>query len=165
MNYEYFTHSSKILDDIENNKNFNYIFCSRNVDETKKIAYYISSKLKITDIISLNGPLGSGKTAFMQGSAKYFNIEEQICSPTFTIVNEYVTKENLNIYHFDVYRLEDENEFLDQIGTDYFSNGISFIEWGKIIQNILPKNTINIDISKDENNDTIRYFHIWRDLT
>ncbi len=165
MNYEYFTPSSKILDDIENNKNFNYIFCSRNVHETKQIAYYISSKLKKTDIISLNGPLGSGKTAFMQGSAKYFNIEEQICSPTFTIVNEYVTKENLNIYHFDVYRLEDENEFLDQIGTDYFSNGISFIEWGKIIQNILPKSTINIDISKDENNDTIRYFHIWRDLT
>ena len=163
MKYELISKSSKILNDIENNKTFNYYYISNNINDTYTIATLIAAKLKNSDIISLNGELGSGKTAFMQGVAKYFNIEEQISSPTFTIVNEYITKNNLNIYHFDVYRLKDGTEFLNQIGTDYFLNGISFIEWGNIIQDILPDKTIHIDISKDNTNENIRYFHIWRE--
>ena len=164
MKYELISKSSKILNDIENNKTFNYYFVSNNIQDTYTIAILIANKLRICDIISLNGELGSGKTAFMQGIAKYFDIEDQISSPTFTIVNEYLTKNNTNIYHFDVYRLKDETEFLDQIGTDYFSNGISFIEWGNIIQDILPNKTIHIDITKDDNNENNRYFHIWRKI-
>ena len=147
---------------MQSNKEIDLTFLSKNVDETKKLAYTISKKLNKQDIIVLNGELGSGKTSFIQGVAKYFDIEDQICSPTFTIVNEYTAKNNLHIFHFDVYRLENEDEFLDQIGTDYFENGICFIEWGNIIQNILPKNTIFIDISKDEEDINKRYFHIWR---
>ncbi len=163
MQYETISKFSKIFNDIENNKTFNYYFISNNINETYTIATLIADKLGNHDIISLNGELGSGKTAFMQGVAKYFNIEEQVSSPTFTIVNEYITKNNLNIYHFDVYRLKDGTEFLEQIGTDYFSNGISFIEWGNVIDDILPNKTIHIDISKDNSDENVRYFHIWRE--
>ena len=127
------------------------VYTSNNVNETIDLSFEIAKYLKVTDVIVLNGELGSGKTVFMQGIAKYFGIQDEVSSPTFTIVNEYIARD-INIYHFDVYRLEDENQFIDTIGTEYFENGISIIEWGNIIKNILPKNAIYVDISKiDEN--------------
>ena len=85
------------------------------------------------------------------GIAEYFNIQDEVSSPTFTIVNEYITK-NLNIYHFDVYKINDIYEFEETIGLDYFDTGLSIIEWGDIIKDILPKNTIFIDIVKLDTN-------------
>lgn len=127
-------------------------------DETKKLAYLFAKHSDKTLVISLNGELGSGKTVFMNGFASYFKIENEVCSPTFTIVNEYSN----NIYHFDVYRLEDENEFLNRIGDEYFEKGICIIEWADVIKNILPRRTIHIDIKKDENDKSKRIFNIWR---
>ena len=99
-----------------------------------------------------------GKTKFTQGVLTYFGLEKEISSPTFTIVNEYSN----NIYHFDVYKLKGEDEFLTTIGDEYFENGICIIEWANIIKNILPKKTIFIDISKDSKDSNIRNLHIWR---
>lgn len=142
---------------------FEYSYISNNVDDTILLAKSFASKLQKSDIIVLNGELGCGKTVFMQGMAKYFKIENQISSPTFTIVNEYtIPKNNEKIFHFDVYRIEDSSDFLDSIGTEYFFNGICVIEWGNIIKDILPKNTIFIDIQKDDENYDKRYFKIWR---
>lgn len=131
------------------------------MNDTLDLSYEFAKYLKKTDIAVLNGELGSGKTVFMQGIARYFGIENEVSSPTFTIVNEYITND-LNIYHFDVYRIDNEYQFMDTIGTEYFENGISIIEWGNIIKNILPKNTIYIDISKI--NDTTRNFLIRRSI-
>ena len=153
---------SNNINDILKNKNIEINFLSKNVNETKWLAFNISKMLKKNDIVVLNGELGSGKTAFMQGVSKFFNLEDQICSPTFTIVNEYSTPLGYPIYHFDVYRLENEIDFIDQIGTDYFQNGIWFIEWGNIIKKILPENTIYIDIAKDKEEYDTRHIHIWR---
>ncbi len=153
---------SNNINDILKNKNIEINFLSKNVNETKWLAFNISKMLKKNDIVVLNGELGSGKTAFMQGVSKFFNLEDQICSPTFTIVNEYSTPLGYPIYHFDVYRLENEIDFIDQIGTDYFQNGICFIEWGNIIKKILPENTIYIDIAKDKEEYDTRHIHIWR---
>lgn len=126
----------------------NNITCiSENADDTLDIAFEIAKYLKKTDVIVLNGELGSGKTIFTKGIAKYFGLEDEVSSPTFTIVNEY-TNNKTNIYHFDVYRLDNVLQFLNTIGNEYFDNGISIIEWGNIIQGILPKNTIYIDIAK-----------------
>lgn len=139
------------LKDFFNNNINKIVYTSNNVNETIDLSFEIAKYLKVTDVIVLNGELGSGKTVFMQGIAKYFGIQDEVSSPTFTIVNEYIARD-INIYHFDVYRLEDENQFMDTIGTEYFENGISIIEWGNIIKNILPKNAIYVDISKiDEN--------------
>ena len=88
----------------------------------------------------------------------YFGLEDEISSPTFTIVNEY-SKNDINIYHFDVYRLEDLDEFYAIGGTDYFDNGICLIEWGEFIEPILSK-YIKINISKDSENENIRYLTI-----
>ena len=150
---------SKMLND---NDNFEYSYISNNTEDTIYLAQNFAKYLKCSDIIVLNGELGCGKTVFVSGIAKYFAIEEQISSPTFTIVNEYQLNNLDKIFHFDVYRIEDSDDFLDSIGTEYFSNGICIIEWGNIIQDILPKNTIFIDISKDDVDYNKRYFKIWR---
>lgn len=134
------------------NGNINELtYIANSVDDTTKLSYEFAKHLRFTDIVVLNGELGSGKTVFMQGIAEYFNIEDEVSSPTFTIVNEYIT-DSINIYHFDVYRIQDEHQFIDTIGTEYFENGISIIEWGDIIKNILPLNTIYIDITKIDDN-------------
>lgn len=151
-----------LTNNLKNNFDFKYI--SKNINDTKALANNIAKHLHIGDIIVLNGELGSGKTVFLTGIANYFNIESQVSSPTFTIVNEYDVKNSCPIYHFDVYRLNDSDEFLEGIGTEYFYNGICIIEWGNIIQDILPKNTIFIDILKDDKDENTRYFHIWREM-
>jgi len=119
--------------------------------ETKNIARDIASKSDKTQVIILNGELGAGKTKFTEGFLSYFALENEISSPTFTIVNEY-KNEKASIYHFDVYRLADIDEFYAIGGEEYFTKGICIIEWGEIIKDALPKHYIKIDIQKDEEN-------------
>lgn len=153
----------KIFELFNTNSSFEYEFTSSSEDETKSLGKEFAKYIKKGDILTLNGELGSGKTVFLMGIASYFGIEDDVCSPTFTIVNEYNTSKDFPIYHFDVYRLHDSDEFLEDVGTDYFYNGACLIEWGdEIIYDILPKNTIHIDIQKDSSNPNIRKFRIWR---
>lgn len=133
-------------------------FISNNEEETKAVGFSLASKLKDRDIVILSGDLGSGKTKFTEGFLSFFGLDDEISSPTFTIVNEY-SKNNMNIFHFDVYRLEDLDEFYAIGGPDYFDRGICLIEWGELIEPILSK-YIKINISKDDNNDNIRYINI-----
>lgn len=132
-----------------------YTFLSKNELETKRFAKILASNLKKGDIIILSGDLGSGKTKFTEGILSYFGLENEISSPTFTIVNEYDSK-NVPIYHFDVYRLSDVDEFFAIGGDEYLQNGICIIEWGELIESVLPKNYLKISFSKDSTNDNIR---------
>lgn len=141
------------------NNCFRFEFKSTSEDDTLNFGFEFAKYFKVGDVITLNGELGSGKTVFVKGVGKFFNIKEEISSPTFTIVNEY-NADNLNIYHFDVYRLSDVDEFLETIGTDYFSSGVSLIEWGNIIDEALPRNTIHVDFVK--NVDNSRSITVWR---
>lgn len=102
---------------------------------------------------------GCGKTKFTQGILSYFGLEKEISSPTFTIVNEY-HKDDINIYHFDVYRLEDTDEFYAMGGEEYFENGICIIEWGEQIEEILPKSYTKITFRKLEENEAYRELKI-----
>ena len=131
-------------------------FVSHNENETKKIASILASKLEHGDIVVLSGELGSGKTKFTEGFLSFWGLENEISSPTFTIVNEH-KKENTNIYHLDVYRLEEKGEFYAIGGPDYLVNGICVIEWGELIEDMLPNNYIKINFFKDENDENIRY--------
>lgn len=133
-------------------------FISNNEEETKAIGYNLASKLNKTDIVILSGDLGSGKTKFTEGFLSFFGLQDEISSPTFTIVNEY-SKNDVNIYHFDVYRLEDLDEFYAIGGTEYFENGICLIEWGELIEPILSR-YIKINISKDNHDLNKRYINI-----
>jgi len=127
--------------------------------ETKKIARSIARKISDKAVIILNGELGAGKTKFTEGFLSYFGLENEISSPTFTIVNEY-KNEKVSVYHFDVYRLADIDEFYAIGGEEYFSKGICIIEWGEIIEDALPEHYIKVDIQKDEENVEKRIINI-----
>ncbi len=132
---------------------------SNSPNDTLKIAKTIASKLKIGDTIVLTGELGAGKTKFTEGFLSFFNMQDEISSPTFNIVNEY-TSNDTNIYHFDVYRLENSDEFYAIGGDEYFEKGISIIEWGEIIEDALPNEYLKIVFQKDTNNENKRILSI-----
>lgn len=127
--------------------------------ETFKFGKYIAAKLKKGDVIVLSGELGSGKTKLTEGILAFFKLQDEISSPTFTIVNEY-NSQSVNIFHFDVYRLEDEDEFYAIGGEEYFSKGICIIEWGEKISNVLPKNYIKINFYRDYTNENKRILEV-----
>lgn len=117
--------------------------------ETNTLAKRLALLLKAGDVITLEGDLGAGKTTFTKGLAQGLGIKRTVSSPTFTIVKEYSGE--LPLYHMDVYRLENSDE---DIGFDeYFhGNGITVIEWAQFIEDYLPKNLLNINITYvDEN--------------
>ncbi len=132
---------------------------SNSEQDTIELGKKIAEKLEKGTVIVLTGDLGSGKTKLTEGILTYFGLENEISSPTFTIVNEYNT-ENLNIYHFDVYRLEDVDEFYAIGGDEYFEKGASIIEWGEMIEEALPKKYIKINFSRDLLNENLRNIDI-----
>ena len=136
-----------------------YIFTSHSEQETKKFAKDFASKLHIGDVVVLTGELGSGKTKFTEGFLSYFGLEDEISSPTFTIVNEY-KNDKISIFHFDVYRLADSDEFYAIGGEEYFDKGICIIEWGELIKDALPENHIEIFFEKDAQDENKRRFYI-----
>ncbi len=137
-----------------------YTFVSKSEDETIEFAKSLASKLSAGDIVVLTGELGAGKTKFVEGFLTHFGLQNEISSPTFTIVNEYISENNTNIYHFDVYRLADVDEFYAMGGEEYFEKGICLIEWGEIIKEALPSSYLHITIDKDETNENNRIIKI-----
>ena len=133
-----------------------YKIISNSSEDTLNIAKKIAGIMKKGDTIVLTGELGAGKTKFVEGFLSYYNLEDEISSPTFNIVNEYTYKD-INIYHFDVYRLEDQDEFYEIGGDEYFEKGICLIEWGETLEEVLPKDYIQIIFSKDETDENKRY--------
>ena len=132
-----------------------YKITSRSIEDTMELAENIESEKFPGMIICLDGELGSGKTVFVKGFAKSLGLEENITSPTFNIVKEYVSGE-MPLYHMDVYRLEDGD---DTIGfNDYFnSDGITIIEWSELIEDILPEERLDIKFKVlDENTRIIK---------
>lgn len=129
-----------------------YRLISNTTLETEEIGKQIGQSLGLGDVVCLTGELGVGKTAFVKGLAKGLGIEEQITSPTFTIVNEYNGK--FTLYHFDVYRVHDIDE-LFEIGFDeyIFGDGITVIEWAELISPILPEQKLCIEIRRNEEKD------------
>ena len=132
---------------------------SNSPKQTLKIGKTFASLLSKGDIIVLTGELGAGKTKFVEGFLYNYNLQDEISSPTFTIINEYCS-DNVNIYHFDAYRLEDSDEFYAIGGEEYFENGICLIEWGETIKDVLPKEYIQITIIKDSSNENKRIIEI-----
>ena len=132
---------------------------SASSNETMNIAKIFAKHLSKGDTIVLTGELGSGKTKFTEGFLSFFGLEEEISSPTFNIVNEY-SANSVNIYHFDVYRLSDTEEFYAIGGEEYFEKGICLIEWGELVEEALPFEYIHISFEKPEDEPNSRLLKI-----
>ena len=117
--------------------------------ETRDFAYEMAQKAEVGQVYCLDGDLGVGKTVFTKGFAEGLGIDDDITSPTFTIVNEYDSG-RLKLNHFDVYRVSDPDEIYAIGFDDYiFSDAVSIIEWANYIEEILPKDFLHIYIEKD----------------
>jgi len=118
-------------------------------EETFEIGRKIGENARAGSLYTLIGDLGVGKTVFTQGVAKGLGILEPVSSPTFTILQTY-NEGRLSFYHFDVYRIADIEE-MDEIGYEdcFFGDGLCFVEWANLIEEILPKHYTEIKIEKD----------------
>ncbi|RLF32705.1 MAG: tRNA (adenosine(37)-N6)-threonylcarbamoyltransferase complex ATPase subunit type 1 TsaE [Thermoplasmata archaeon] len=119
------------------------IYISNSAKETEKIGEKFAEKLKKGDIIGFSGELGSGKTTFIKGIVKKLcNIPAT--SPSFVLINEYNGK--IPVFHFDLYRLENEKEIETTGWEEYIGKGIILIEWIEKIKKFLPDNLILVKI-------------------
>ncbi len=125
-------------------------FRTNTIEDTNTIAAQLLQKLKPKSIISLEGPLGAGKTHFVKALAAAMKLEDEVNSPTFTLLQSYGPPEK-RLHHSDFYRLQSEAEALDLGLQDYFSEGLTVIEWGNKFPHILPQHTIRIIITPLEN--------------
>ena len=118
-------------------------------EETFAFGEELGKNARPGQVYTLIGDLGVGKTVLTQGIAKGLGIDEAICSPTFTIVQEYHTG-RMPFYHFDVYRIGCVEE-MDEIGFDdyVYGEGLTMIEWANLIEEILPDHFWQIMIEKD----------------
>ncbi len=118
-------------------------------EETKNIGVMLGAEARKGDIICLSGDLSAGKTHLTKGIAIGLQIEEEIISPTFSIVNSY-DNGRLKLHHFDVYRLEDPSE-IENIGYEdyFFGDGVCVIEWPEMIKDYIPKDAIWVNLSKN----------------
>lgn len=124
---------------------------------TIQLGKIIADQIENGVIIALIGDLGSGKTTISKSIIKSLTNEENIPSPTFNIVNEYSLNGKL-IYHFDFYRLEDENELYGIGFDDYLAqkNSIILIEWADKFESLLPKNYIKLNFEKLEDSRNVK---------
>ena len=119
-----------------------YKYVSRSEEDTLELAENIESEKFPGMVICLNGELGSGKTVFVKGFAKALGISDTVTSPTFNLVKEYNSGE-MNLYHMDVYRLEDGNR---EFGLNDYLNqdAIVIIEWPEMIEDQLPEERLDV---------------------
>ncbi|MFH0924355.1 MAG: tRNA (adenosine(37)-N6)-threonylcarbamoyltransferase complex ATPase subunit type 1 TsaE [bacterium] len=122
-----------------------FTYTSNNPKKTKKIASLLASLLPKGSVLALIGELGSGKTTFIKGLAEGLKVKgaRYVTSPTFILVNEY--KGEIPLYHFDVYRLESQDEFFALGFEEYvYGNGVTAIEWADKVEDSLPNDYLEI---------------------
>ena len=125
------------------------IYTSNSAEETFDIAARFAKQLNIGDVITLDGDLGAGKTAFTRGIALGMGLGDMVVSPTFTIVNEY-RKGSTPLFHFDIYRLHSEDDLYDIGWEDYLaSEGVCVVEWSAIVPGCFDMPHYKVVITKD----------------
>jgi tRNA threonylcarbamoyladenosine biosynthesis protein TsaE len=134
---------------------------SHSEDETHSFGRQFAEILAKGDIVALYGDLGAGKTEFVKGVCDYFQVEDIVSSPTFTIMNQYfgsnADDEEITIYHVDLYRINSEKE-LEEIGFDdcmFSENAVKLVEWSEKAGDMLPNIhwTVNITFASDNDNE------------
>ena len=124
-------------------------------EQTRAVGREVAAVLGSGDIVSLTGDLGAGKTTFVQGAALGLGIRQAVLSPTFTLVRQYEGAPP--VYHLDVYRLDSLQDVLD-LGLDEILDrgGVVFIEWGDVIEALLPESYLEVEISLHDDDEDRR---------
>ena len=133
-------------------------YLTHNEQETEAIGEALARRLEAGSVLAYTGGLGAGKTAFTRGLARGLGYRGRVTSPTFTIVNEY--EGELPLFHFDLYRLGDEDELFDIGWEDYLTRGgVCAVEWSERAPGALPPGTVAVTISRHPSNED------WREIT
>ena len=137
------------------------VFNSQSVDDTYFLARKFAQSISKGNVIALIGNLGTGKTTFTKGLAKALGILENVGSPTFKLVSEYLGTDSV-LYHIDAYRLDGSKDFLNIGGEEYLTteDGITVIEWADIIGDILDDDVIQVKFARIQNNSEARQIEI-----
>ena len=132
---------------------------THSADETQALGQKLASRLAPGDVIAYFGDLGAGKTAFTRGLAQGLGITDPVTSPTYTIVNEYLSG-RIPLFHFDMYRLSSSDELFDISWEDYLSRGgVCAVEWSENVEDAL-QDAIRVTIEKDADEPDTRHITI-----
>ena len=132
---------------------------THSADETQALGQKLASRLAPGDVIAYFGDLGAGKTAFTRGLAQGLCITDPVTSPTYTIVNEYLSG-RIPLFHFDMYRLSSSDELFDIGWEDYLSRGgVCAVEWSENVEDAL-QDAIRVTIEKDADEPDTRHITI-----
>lgn len=134
-----------------------WTFESTSEKETQCLGTMLANLLEPGTVIALNGNLGAGKTRLVQAIATALGVDrDEVNSPTFVLIQEYQAR--LLLYHFDTYRLQDTDEFLE-LGADdlLYADGVCLIEWAEKVAEVLPRDLLKINI--EHTSETARTFH------
>ena len=125
-----------------------------NVEALSEVSEYLISLRDEADIIAFYGAMGAGKTTLIKNLCHKIGVTDEVNSPTFAIVNEYVTEEGESVYHFDFYRIKKLEEAYDIGFENYFDSGnLCLIEWPEMIEPLLPETYIRVEIQHGKTND------------
>ena len=132
---------------------------THSADERQALGQKLASRLAPGDVIAYFGDLGAGKTAFTRGLAQGLGITDPVTSPTYTIVNEYLSG-RIPLFHFDMYRLSSSDELFDIGWEDYLSRGgVCAVEWSENVEDAL-QDAIRVTIEKDADEPDTRHITI-----
>ena len=133
-------------------------YLSHSEQETEALGAALAEKLGPGDVVAYRGDLGAGKTAFTRGLARGLGCTGRVTSPTFTIVNEYEGR--IPLFHFDLYRLGDEEELWDIGWEDYLGRGgVCAVEWSESCPGAIPPEAVTVTIRRCPENEN------WRRIT
>ena len=128
------------------------VFISDSPQMTEEIAFSLAQNLKGGEVVAFRGDLGAGKTCFTRGLASGLGFEDEVTSPTFALINEYIGG-RLPLYHFDMYRISSWEELYSCGFFEYIEQGgVVAAEWSENIDNALPEDTIYVIIEKNGEN-------------
>lgn len=127
-------------------------YIAKTLSDTEAFASRLAETLKGNETIALFGDLGAGKTTFVRYLCKALGITSGAHSPTFAIVNEYTGK--FPVYHFDMYRITDEDDLYSTGYYDYLGKGLVIIEWSENIEDYLPKDALKLELRYGEEENT-----------
>ena len=132
------------------------VYRVKDLSQLDEVANDLLSVFSSGRVFALEGQMGAGKTTFAKSLCKALDCKDNVCSPTFAIVNVYLSPKAGEIYHFDFYRLEDVSEAV-QIGTEeyFYSGSYCFLEWSERVLPLLPEDVITIKIDVVSENERL----------